>query len=350
MGNALLKFQLSEAAGSASHAAIFAAALDASPQALAIAEEGKLIYSNRGFSELSADAAQLPSGNSRAGSDFQQTGFVVEGRSFQLFTPRSSPLVSDSQHLALIGRLVGGVAHDFNNLLTGILLYCDLMQGKLPASNPVTQKIDEIRVAAEQGAGLIRQLMSVGREEKDAPRSVAFNDALREMAPLLRHLVGEKVHITMELGEGTGWVSISLAQAQQIVLNLALNARDAMPGGGEVRLETSSRVFEGTGPGDRIFELTVKDWGIGMDAKTASRIFDPFFTTKGPGRGTGMGLTTVGKIVEDAGGIITVVTAPGEGTQITVRLPEIKADNPQPTTPDSEINATQPDSNRGVAL
>ena len=191
---------------------------------------------------------------------------------FSSSPPRPSPPISDSQHLALIGRLVGGVAHDFNNLLTGILLYCDLMQAKLAASNPLGHKIDEIRVAAEQGAGLIRQLMTVGREEKDAPRSVAFNDALKEMAPLLRHLAGENVHIVMELGESAGWVSISLAQAQQIVLNLVLNARDAMPGGGEVRLETCSRLFEGTGPGDRIFELTVKDSGTGMDAKTASRI------------------------------------------------------------------------------
>jgi signal transduction histidine kinase len=347
MGNALLKFQTPEDASSASHAAIFAAALDACPQALAIAEDGKLLYSNRSFSELSAD--QRPRGNSRADSDLQQTSFVVDGRSFQLFTPRPSPPISDSQHLALIGRLVGGVAHDFNNLLTGILLYCDLMQAKLAASNPLGQKIDEIRVAAEQGAGLIRQLMTVGREEKDAPRSVAFNDALKEMAPLLRHLAGENVHIVMELGESAGWVSISPAQAQQIVLNLVLNARDAMPGGGEVRLETCSRLFEGTGPGDRIFELTVKDSGTGMDAKTASRMFDPFFTTKSPGRGTGMGLTTVRKIVEDAGGIVTVVTAPAQGTQITVRLPEIE-DTPQPTTPDHEIDATQPDTNRGAAL
>ena len=347
MGNALLKFQLPENT-SAPRAAIFAAALDACPQAVAIAEDGKLIYSNLSFSELSAD--QPPRENSRAGSDLQQTSFVVEGRSFQLFTPRPSPPVADSQHLALIGRLVGGVAHDFNNLLTGILLYCDLMQGKLAASNPVAQKIDEIRVAAEQGAGLIRQLMTVGREEKDTSRSVAFNDALKEMAPLLRHLAGENVQIVMELGGDAGWVSISLAQAQQIVLNLVLNARDAMPGGGEVRLETGSRLFEGTGPGDRIFELTVKDSGTGMDAKTASRMFDPFFTTKANGRGTGMGLTTVRKIVEDAGGIVTVVTAPGQGTQITVRLPEIEAKDSQSTTPDHEFDATQPDTNRGAAL
>ncbi len=350
MGNVLLKFQTTEYANNAFHAAILAAAMDASPQALAITEEGKLIYSNRSFSELSADADQLPRGIPHHGSELEQTAFVVAGRNFQLLTPRPAPPVSDSQHLALIGRLVGGVAHDFNNLLTGILLYCDLMQGKLAASNPLAQKIDEIRVAAEHGAGLIRQLMTIGREEKDAQRWVAFNDALREMTPLLRHLAGENVRIAMELGEGAGWVSISLAQAQQVVLNLVLNARDAMSCGGEVRLETGSRIFEGTGPGDRIFELTVKDSGTGMVAKTAARMFDPFFTTKAPGRGTGMGLTTVRKIVEDAGGIVTVVIAPGQGTQITVRLPEIDADHPQPATTEHEIDAIQPDLNRGAAL
>jgi signal transduction histidine kinase len=124
-----------------------------------------------------------------------------------------------------------------------------------------------------------------------------------------------------------------------------------MPEGGEVRLKTNSRELERTGPGNRIFELTVTDCGTGMNPQTASRIFDAFFTTKGPGRGTGMGLTTVRKIVEDAGGIITVGTAPGQGTQITVRLPEIQADNPQPTLPpDHKTDAIRPDTNRGAAL
>src|ERR1700746_1874589 len=172
MSTALLKFQPSKDAGSAPQAAIFAAALDTCPQALAIAEDGKVIYRNRSFAGSSAD--QLPRPNLRADSDWQETSFAVDGHSFQLLTLRPSAPVSDSQHLALIGRLVGGVAHDFNNLLTGILLYCDLMQGKLAPSDPLGQKVDEIRVAAEQGAGLIRQLMSVGREDKDAPRSVAF--------------------------------------------------------------------------------------------------------------------------------------------------------------------------------
>jgi signal transduction histidine kinase len=224
------------------------------------------------------------------------------------------------------------------------------MQGKLAQSNPLAQKIEEIRVAAENGAGLIRQLMTVGREERDAPKWVAFNDAVREMSPLLRHLVGENVHVCMELGGGPGTVQITLAQAQQIVLNLALNARDAMPGGGEVHISTSSRQFEGTGPGDRIFELTVRDGGMGMDPQTAARIFDPFFTTKAAGRGTGMGLTTVRKIVDDAGGIVSVESARGKGTLITVRLPEIPADKLHASASPQDFPTASSNSERGALL
>lgn len=347
MSTALLRFQQPERAP---NVAVLAAALDACPEAIAIFENEKLIYSNPSLQRYSAQGGRIPEPGSHADFCCQQAEFTAEGRSFSLLILHRPAAVSQSQHWQLIGRLVGGVAHDFNNLLTGILLYCDLMLSRVAPANPLAKKIEEIRSAAEQGAGLIRQLMTVGREEKDAPQLVAFNDALREISPLLQHLVGESVQIDMKVGEGDGMVAISLAQAQQIVLNLVLNARDATPGGGQVLLTTSSREFSGTGPATHIFELVVKDFGTGMDVQTAARIFDPFFTTKGPGQGTGMGLTTVRKIVEDAGGIVSVETSSGQGTQVTVRLPEIsvdaasknaqgnsseagKAESAQPTTP-----------------
>jgi len=305
--------------------AVLAAALDACPEAVAILENGKLLYSNRSLQEFSAKGGKVPESGSHAGFSWQESSFCADGRSFSLMTLRPPAPVSDSQHLALIGRLVGGVAHDFNNLLTGILLYCDLMLTRVASANPLARKIEEIRTAAEQGAGLIRQLMTVGREDKEAPQLVAFNHALREITPLLQHLVGENLQVDIELGDGEGIVGISLAQAQQIILNLVLNGRDATPDGGQVLVSTRSRQFAGTGPTDRIFELVVKDHCTGMDTQTAARIFDPFFTTKQPGHGTGMGLTTVRKIAEDAGGIVAVETAPGQGTQVTVRLPEIEA-------------------------
>jgi signal transduction histidine kinase len=332
MSTALLKFQPPNPAPKEvpPDPGILAGAVDASPEPMSVAEDGKLIYANRSFAQLSARCEEGKSheGSIAVSSDsaWRTTGFSVAGRSFSLTTLRRDPpqqSSADAAHLEMVGRLVGGVAHDFNNLLTGILLYCDLLKTKLAPTNPLALKIDEMRYAAEQGAGLIRQLMTVGREEKDAPRWVSFNHVLQEIVPLLRHLAGEHVAITMDLAAGAPRVGLSLAEAQQLILNLVLNARDAMPAGGKVCLETRLREFEGTGPGNHILEFTVSDSGAGMDPQTASHIFEPFYTTKALGRGTGTGLMTVRRIVEDAGGIICVDTNPGKGTHMTVRLPQI---------------------------
>jgi signal transduction histidine kinase len=290
-----------------------------------------VVYANPSFAALSDVAGNNGNGSHAA---WQMTEFVADQRSYILTTLRRETTAAETLHLALIGRMVGGVAHDFNNLLTGILLYCDLLQTKLPDSDPLATRIDEIRRAAEQGAGIIRQLMTLGRDDKEAARTTSFNHAISELGPMLRHLAGENIQITTELCDENGTVGISLAQAQQIILNLVLNARDAMPQGGAVHLETRSRDFEGTGPGKHIFELIVSDSGPGMDPKIAARIFDPFFTTKARGRGTGMGLTTVRRIVEDAGGFICVDTAPGKGTCMTVRLPELSRaeTSPEPSS------------------
>lgn len=321
MSTAVLKIQQPED-NSLPEPVILAAAVATSPDPLAIREHGNLIYANRSFATLTALAGEV--GESTDHPAWRMTDFVAGLRTFTLTTLQRETLPSETLQLAMMGRMVGGVAHDFNNLLTGILLYCDLLQPKVPLSNPLATKIDEIRRAAEQGAGIIRQLMTLGREDEDTARSVSFNHAITELTPMLRHLAGENIQISTELGEDAGVVGISLAQAQQIVLNLVLNARDAMPQGGSVHLQTSSREFEGTGPATRIFELTVRDTGAGMDTKVAARVFEPFFTTKPRGRGTGMGLTTVRKIVEDAGGIVCMETAPSKGTRMTVRLPEIE--------------------------
>ena len=322
MSTALLKFQ--ELGRQPLDAAILAAALDASPEPMSIAENGKLIYANRSFAQLST-VLREPQGSRT--TNWHSTEFAAAGRSFVLTTVRhDSPVHSqESEHVTIIGRLVGGVAHDFNNLLTGILLYCDLLQTKLDTQNPLWRKVEEIRIAAGHGADLIRQLMTLGREELSAPRKVLFNYVVRELEPLLRHLLGEHIRIVTDLVADRGQVGISVAQAQQIVLNLSLNARDAMTRGGTLRFETRFREFEGTGRGDRIFEFAVTDTGDGMDEQIASRIFDPFFTTKLHGCGTGMGLATVRRIVEDAGGIVCLDTAPGKGTRMMVRLPEIES-------------------------
>jgi signal transduction histidine kinase len=331
MSTALLKFQPSS--GTPKEVpldpGIIAEAADMSPEPMGVTENGKLIYANRSFAQLSAQAGGAETDDAPGpiavlhGPGWRTTGFTAAGRSFSVTTlGREPPQVSpDAAHLEMVGRLVGGVAHDFNNLLTGILLYCDLLKTKLAPANPLALKIEEIRYAAEQGAGLIRQLMTVGREEKDAPRWVSFNHALQEIVPLLRHLAGENIAITMDLAEGAPRVGLSLAEAQQLILNLVLNARDAMRSGGKVCLETRLGTFEGA---NHALEFSVSDSGAGMDAETAAQIFEPFYTTREKGRGTGMGLVTVKRIVQEAGGMILVDTVPGQGTRMTVRLPQIE--------------------------
>jgi signal transduction histidine kinase len=368
MSNALLKFQTPS--GTPIEVpldlGVLAAAMDASPEPIAVTESGKLVYANRSFAQLSVQSTDFePEKNPgpiavAPDPGWETTGFSVGARNFSLTTLRREPprpISADAAHLEMVGRLVGGVAHDFNNLLTGILLYCDLLKTKFAPENPLAVKIEEIRYAAEQGAGLIRQLMTVGREEKGSPRWVSFNHALQEIVPLLRHLAGEHIAITMELADGAPRVGLSLAEAQQLILNLVLNARDAMPTGGEVLLATRQGKPESAESGNHALEFSVSDSGAGMDAKTAALIFEPFFTTRETGHGTGMGLVTVKRIVDEAGGIIAVDTTPGHGTRMTVRLPRIDGEGQRPHLQPSDIQPsktqlsnTQKSSNQGEGL
>ena len=227
MSSALLRFQ--QASSNPSGPELIAASLEVSPQPLAITEQGNIIYRNPSFAQL----VSSPGGNGPLPhSSWETTHFSVAGRDFSLVTPRIDSAErsrSDLQYFAAIGRLVAGVAHDFNNLLTGILLYCDLLQSKAGTDRALIKKTDEIRHAAEQGAGLIRQLMTVGREQPGEPASVCFDHVLADLEQLLRHLLGEQVAIEIDLRGHTERVGITSAQAQQIILNLAVNARDQCP-------------------------------------------------------------------------------------------------------------------------
>ena len=328
MSSALLRFQ--QASSNPSEPELIAASVEVSPQPLAIAEQGNLIYRNPSFAQLVSNTCgngPLPH------SSWETTHFNIAGRDFSLVTPRtdaSDPSRSDLQYFAAIGRLVAGVAHDFNNLLTGILLYCDLLHSKAGTDSALIKKTDEIRHAAEQGAGLIRQLMTVGREQPGEPASVCFDHVLADLQQLLRHLLGEQVAIEIDLRGHTGRVGITSAQAQQIILNLAINARDAMPRGGVLRIESHSRKPQSADR--RILELIVADTGQGMDAPTVARAFDPFFSTKSSGNGTG--LATVKAIVEAARGEITLESSPGRGTRVIVHLPEIPQNPATDQAPD----------------
>ncbi len=246
-----------------------------------------------------------------------------------------------AESLEAVGRLAGGVAHDFNNLLTGILLYCDLLLSNLEPCHRVRKYAEEIRQAGLQANGLVRQLLAVARPGKTEPRVVALNQIIEGMHNLLARLIGENIELEFQLEPKLGLVKIDSTHVQQILLNLVLNARDAMPGGGRITVKTSNckvQVLSEQPAGASTPLLpcalfAVEDNGSGMDAATRTHLFETFFTTKG-GKGTGLGLATVYDIVTRNGGLIHVDSAPGRGTRVNILLPLI---------PEALLNCEQPD-------
>jgi two-component system cell cycle sensor histidine kinase/response regulator CckA len=234
-----------------------------------------------------------------------------------------------AEGLESVGRLAGGVAHDFNNLLTGVLLYCDLLLAGLDSGNSLRKYAEEIRGAGMQATGLVRQLLAVARPQDAAPQLLSLNTIAQEMRDLLGRLIGENIELCFHLDPNLGVVKMDTSGAQQILLNLILNARDAVTEGGRIVVETSNckmQIFESMlgnhmGPALPCAMLVVSDNGKGMDADTQKRLFQAFFTTKSAGHGTGLGLALVHDIVTSAGGLIHVDSGPGCGTRITVLLP-----------------------------
>jgi two-component system, cell cycle sensor histidine kinase and response regulator CckA len=236
--------------------------------------------------------------------------------------------LQQTEKLEALGRLAGGVAHDFNNLLTGILLYCDLLIAG-PDRHRVRRYAEEIRNAGMQATGLVRQLLTLVRPTTFEPRLLSLNDVVESMRNLLVRLIGANIDLQFHLDPNLGLVSMDHAQSQQILLNLVLNARDAMPGGGRIAVETSNcniQVLRSTDLGLNRPTLlpcalfVVADTGVGMDAATRAHLFDAFFTTK-PGKGTGLGLATVYDIVTRNGGLLHVESEPARGARISVLLP-----------------------------
>ena len=233
--------------------------------------------------------------------------------------------LAEAQALEAVGRLVGGVAHDFNNLLTGIMLYCDLLIGELEKDSRQQRHVQEMRTAGEHGAALVQQLLAVAQPRAEEARVFALNDIVTGIEDLVTRLIGENIVLTTSLAADLGTVRMDPSQVQQILLNLVLNARDAMPNGGQVTLAT--RNCTGAMDGSWV-ELSVTDTGDGMDAETLERAFEPFFTTKKPGRGNGLGLATARRLARQQGGTIVAESGPGKGTRVCVRLPRVPADTP----------------------
>ena len=250
---------------------------------------------------------------------------------------RAERRLRDAQKMEAIGRLVGGVAHDFNNLLTGIMLYCDLLTAGLSEDTRMRHHAEEIRMAGDQGAALVQQLLAIARQQVAEPRILCVNSKIVDTREMLSRLIGENIELRTELDPALGKVRLDPSQFQQILLNLVLNARDAMPGGGQILVRTENCSFQvsGTTPPGPVpgVKLTVVDHGCGMNAETRSHLFEPFFTTKSAGRGNGLGLATLHDIVQGAGGSVEVDSELGKGTTFRVVLPRVpetsKSDIPE---------------------
>jgi PAS domain S-box-containing protein len=227
-----------------------------------------------------------------------------------------------AQKMETVGRLAGGVAHDFNNLLTVINGYAEFALTDLPAKDPLREMIQEIYDAGQRASGLTRQLLAFSRRQVMQPMSLDLNVVAEQMHKMLQRLIGEDVRLTFDLDPGLWRIRADAGQLEQVIMNLAVNARDAMPEGGTL-VVTTRNLDEASGQ----IMMAVADTGCGMDEATQQRLFEPFFTTKRPGQGTGLGLATVYGIVTQAGGRIEVSSAVGRGTTFRVYLPRIQDDS-----------------------
>jgi PAS domain S-box-containing protein len=237
--------------------------------------------------------------------------------------------LTQAQKMEAIGRLTGGVAHDFNNLLNVMIGYGDLLLDQLGATDPRRQYVEEIRSAGKRAAVLTHQLLAFSRRQVLQPEVLDLNRIVSDTSGMLQRVLGETIQLTTRLDPSLALVNVDRGQMEQVILNLAVNARDAMPDGGRLTLETANAVI-----GDEYVErrplmipgrfvlLAVSDTGQGMDAETQRRIFEPFFTTKEKGKGTGLGLATVYGIVKQSGGFIWVYSEPGQGSTFKIYLPE----------------------------
>ena len=288
------------------------------------------------------------------GGEGQDLGVIVVVRDLTAVRALEAQL-RHAQKMEAVGRLAGGVAHDFNNLLTVITGRSQLLLLKLPPESPLRRDVELVEETAHRASALTRQLLAFSRKQMVQPRVIDLNEVVRGMETMLSRLIGEDVTLATRLDQTAGCVRADPAQLEQMIVNLAVNARDAMPLGGRLTLETGfvrldeefAREHVGLRPGPHV-RLVVRDTGVGMDGLIKAHLFEPFFTTKGPGKGTGLGLATVYGIVTQCGGAVRVDSEPGQGAVFTIDLPRVDA--PADLRGDPGIPAAAPHGSETVLL
>lgn len=251
-----------------------------------------------------------------------------------------------AERMETVGRLVGAVAHDFANILTLIAGYSDILLNRIGERDPLRPELDEIRKAANRGARLTAQLLGFTRGQAVQPRPLDLNSVVRDIERMLQLIIGECVELQLELSPTLHKVVADPGQMEQVVMNLVLNARDAIPAGGRIRIETAEEEIgeiaareHGIQPGAYV-TLSISDNGHGIPPEALSRIFEPFFTTKEQGKGTGLGLSTVHRIVKESGGDIRVNSTPGDGATFTICLPRAYQETTNPEAAGAPAAAT----------
>ncbi len=268
----------------------------------------------------------LNQGLQRNNADLEQE---IQARLTEL--KQTEAQVQQLQKMDAVGRLAGGIAHDFNNMLAVIMLSCELLKEDHADGAAVLDHVESIREVTDRAAALTRQLLVFSRKQVTQLQAVDVNALLMQLEKMLKRLIGENIQIVLKLSADAKHVSGDPNQMEQIVMNLVVNARDAMPNGGKITIETANVYLDETftnkhlsvSEGDYVL-FSVADEGTGMDAETVSKIFEPFFTTKPPGKGTGLGLTTTYGIVKQSNGTIWVYSEPGRGTVFKIYLPIVE--------------------------